>query len=93
MAIKTFKHKGLEKFFISGSKAKIKTAHARKLGLILDQLDASHKVEDMNYPGSNFHLLKGKLKKFHSVHISGNWVVIFRFVGNNAYDVNYLDYY
>ncbi len=47
----------------------------------------------MNYPGSNFHGLKGKLKGFYSVHVSGNWVVIFHFKGNNVYDVDYLDYH
>ena len=47
----------------------------------------------MNYPGSDFHGLKGKRKEFYSVHVSGNWVVIFRFEGGNAYDVDYLDYH
>ncbi len=93
MAIKTFKHKGLKAFFETGTKAKIKAAHAKNLELVLDRLDASFKIEDMNYPGSKFHSLKGNLKGFYSVHISGNWVVIFRFVGGNAYDVDYLDYH
>ena len=79
MAIKTFKHKGLKSFFISGSKAKIKVSHAKSLALILDRLDAAHQPQDMNYPGSDFHALKGDLKGFFSVHVSGNWVVIFRF--------------
>ncbi len=93
MGIKTFKHKVLKKFFNTGSKAKIKPSHVKKLALILDRLDASSEVKDMNYPGSDFHGLEGNLKDFYSVHVSGNWVVIFRFEGNNAYDVNYLDYH
>lgn len=93
MAINSFKHKGLQKFFETGSKARIKTVHAKKIALILDQLDAAHDIRDMQYPGSDFHKLQGKLKAFYSVHVSGNWVIIFRFEGNNAYDVNYLDYH
>ncbi len=93
MAIKTFKNKGLLKFFETGSKAKIKAAHKKKLEIILDRLDASHDPKDMDFPGSDFHKLKGRLKNFYSVHVSGNWVVIFRFDGNNAYDVDYLDYH
>jgi len=93
MAIKTFKHKGLKKFFNTGSKAGITPSHARNLALILDQLDASYKATDMKYPGSDFHGLEGDLKDFYSVHVSGNWVVIFRFEGNNAYDIGYLDYH
>ena len=93
MAIKTFKHKGLKKFFNTDSKAKIKPSHARKLALILDRLDAAYSVQDMKYPGSDFHGLEGNFKNFYSVHVSGNWVVIFRFESNNAYDVDYLDYH
>ena len=93
MTIKTFKNKGLQRFFKTGSKAKIKPSHAKQLALILDRLNTSCKVQDMNYPGSDFHGLKGKLKGFYSVHVSGNWVVIFHFEGNNVYDVDYLDYH
>lgn len=93
MAIKTFKNKGLEKFFITGSKAKILVAHAKRLESLLDRLKASSKPSDMDYPCSDFHKLKGNLKDFYSVHVSGNYVVIFRFEGNDAYDVDYLDYH
>ncbi len=93
MVIKSFKHKGLKKFFETGSKSKIKPIHAKRLKLILDLLDGVTKAQDMNFPGSNFHSLKGKLKKFYSVHVSGNWVVIFQFKNNDVYDVDYLDYH
>jgi len=93
MAIKTFKHKGLEKFFETGSKAKILPSHAKALGRIIDQLDSAYQAQDMNYPGSYFEQLKGKLKAFYSVRVSGNWRVIFRFEGHDAYDVDYLDYH
>jgi toxin HigB-1 len=93
MAIKTFKHKGLKKFFETGTKSKINEAHIKKLELILDLLDSANNVHDMNFPGSNFHPLKGEFKNFYSIHVSGNWVVIFQFKGNDAYDVDYLDYH
>ena len=93
MAIKNFLHVGLEKFYNTGSKAKINAAHAKKLGKILDHLDAAVVIKDMNFPGSGLHRLKGKLKDFYSIHISGNYVVIFRFENGNALDVDYLDYH
>lgn len=93
MAIKSFKHKGLKKFFETGSKAKILPSHAKKLALILDRLDASCIVKDMNYPGSDFHGLEGTLKEHYFVHVSGNWVVTFRFNEGHAWDVDYLDYH
>ena len=93
MTIKTFKHKGLEKFFSTGTRAKITAAHVKKLALILDRLDASQQPHDMNYPGSDFHQLSGKLRGSYSVHVSGNYVVIFRFLKSDVYDVDYLDYH
>ncbi len=91
--IKKFVHKGLEKFFLAGIKSGIQTKHSQKLADILDRLDASCNIKDMNYPGSNLHKLKGKFIDFWSVKISGNWRVIFRFKDNNVFDVNYIDYH
>jgi Plasmid maintenance system killer protein len=47
----------------------------------------------MDYPGSGLHPLKGGLKGFWSVRISGNWRVIFWFENGDAYIVDYLDYH
>lgn len=93
MAIKNFTHKGLEKFFKTGSVKSILPHHKKKIALVLDQLDSANEPKDLNFPGSDFHPLKGKLKSFYSIHVSGNWVIIFRFQNGNAYDVNYLDYH
>ena len=91
--IKSFKHKGLEKFFLTGSKAGIQAAHATKLRLILGRLHASTTPRDMNLPGLFLHELKGKRKGIWSVRVSGNWRVTFRFEGQDATDVNYEDYH
>ncbi len=53
--IKSFKHKGLEEFFYTGSKKGIKPDHAKRLSRILDRLNAAHKIKDINYPGSFLH--------------------------------------
>ena len=50
--IKTFKHKGLEEFFYTGSKKGIRPEHANRLEKILDRLNAASEIKDMNYPGS-----------------------------------------
>ena len=91
--IKNFKHKGLKKLYETGSKQGIKPVHATRLRLILARLDASASAEDMNLPGLGLHSLKGSLKSFWSVSVSGNWRVIFRFENNNAVDIDYLDYH
>lgn len=93
VTIKTFKHRGLKKFFESGSKTGIQAAHAKKINLILDLLNAALDVKDMNFPGSDFHSLKGDFKGFFSVHINGNWTIIFRFENGEARDVDLIDYH
>lgn len=93
MAIKKFRHKGLKKFFVDGTKAGIPTAYVPKIGLILDLLDAAVVVEDMNFPGSDFHALKGNLKGYYSVHVNGNWTIIFQFENGDAFDVDFIDYH
>jgi proteic killer suppression protein len=90
---KTFKHKGLRKFFEFGSKAGIQAAHANKIRRVLDRLNSATEVLDMNAPGYDLHLLKGVFKGFHSVHINGNWTIIFRFENGEAKDVDLIDYH
>jgi proteic killer suppression protein len=91
--IQSFKHKGLEKFFLTGSKAGIQAAHTRKLQLILGRLHASTSPRDMNLPGLYLHELKGDRQGTWSVRVSGNWRVTFQFVGLDAINVNYEDYH
>jgi proteic killer suppression protein len=88
-----FKHKGLERFFITGSKAGIQPQHAERLRLILGRLNASANPKDMNLPGLELHELRGDRKGTWSVKVSGNWRVTFSFVGKNVEDVDYEDYH
>ncbi len=91
--IRSFKHKGLERFFLRGSKAGIQATHASRLRLILARLHASVAPQDMNLPGLYLHELKGTSRGNWSVRVSGNWRVTFKFDGPDAIDVNYEDYH
>ena len=91
--ITSFKHKGLERFFTTGSKAGIQPNHAERLRLIVGRLNASTDPKDMNLPGLDLHELRGDRKGTWSVKVSGNWRVTFTFVGKNAENVNYEDYH
>ncbi len=91
--IKSFDHKGLEKFFYDGNRRGIQPVQAQKIADILDRLDAAIAIPDMNYPGSNLHQLKGNLKGIWSVKVSGNWRLTFKFQDGNAYVVDYQDYH
>lgn len=91
--IKTFAHKGLEVFFLTGNTKGIQAKHSRRLAMILDLLDSARTPSDMNFPGSRLHMLKGNLAGLWSVTISGNWRLTFRFHEGDAYIVDYQDYH
>lgn len=91
--IRSFKHKGIQRFFTQGSTARIRNEHAKRLRLILGRLAASTEPKDMNLPGMQLHELKGKRKGEWSVSVSGNWRITFRFEGVDATEVNYEDYH
>ena len=91
--IKTFRHKGLETFFRTGSKAGIQPAHAKRLRLQLAALDASIDPQGMNLPGWRLHRLTGALAGHWSVTVNGNWRLTFLFEGMDAVLVDYQDYH
>lgn len=91
--IKSFKHKGLEKFYYTGNKKGVRPEHCNRLELILDRLNAANDIKDMNHPGSNLHKLSGDKKDQFAVKVSGNWRNFFEFINGDAYIVNYGDYH
>lgn len=91
--IRSFKHTGLARFFETGSKAGIQSAHGDRLRLILGRLNAAVRVEDMGLPGLRLHPVKGERKGIWAVWVSGNWRVTFRFVGVDADVVDHEDYH
>jgi len=93
LMIKTFRHKGLQRFFETGSKAGIQAAHSARLRLQLAALDQAVKPEDLSAPAWGLHPLKGDLKGHWAITVNGNWRMVFLFDGSDAVLVDYLDYH
>jgi proteic killer suppression protein len=91
--IKSYRHKGLQKFAETGSKAGIRPEHAARLRNLLTALDAAAAPDDLNAPGYNLHPLHGSLKDHWSVWVSGNWRITFTFERTDVILVDYLDYH
>jgi len=91
--IKTFRHRGIERFFRTGSKAGIQAKHAEKLRRQLFALNNATGPQDMNAPGWRLHQLRGELAGHWSIDVSGNWRLTFTFEGNDAVLVDYQDYH
>lgn len=93
MAIKSFRHRGLEDFFYDGTTKGITPKHQRKLSTRLDRLHGATGPEDMNLPGYNLHKLEPKKNNRWAISVSGAWRLTFEFDGDDAIVVDYEQYH
>ena len=91
--IKSFRHKGLKKFFDSASVAGIQPQHAKRLRMQLVALDTATNIDDMDIPGFKLHSLKASDNDRWSVWVNGNWRVTFEFRDSHAFVLDYEDYH
>lgn len=91
--IKSFRHKGLEKYFLTGSVKGIIPEHSAKIQKILTQLNMARDIKDMNAPNYRLHQLKGSMKDLWSVTVKNNWRITFKLENGNAYILDYQDYH
>jgi toxin HigB-1 len=91
--IRSFRHAGLESFFLTGSKAGIQPAHAVKLRRPLTLLNTAKNAKRMDVPGWDLHPLKGTLADHWSVKVNANWRMTFTFEDEQAILVDYQDYH
>jgi len=91
--IKSFKHKGLKRFFESGSAGGIQAKHEKRLRMQLAALDTAKVINDLDIPGYKLHPLKGDKKGIWAITVNGNWRLTFEFSDGNAYLLDYEDYH
>jgi proteic killer suppression protein len=91
--IRSFRHKGLKRFFETGNTSGIKASHAKRLSAILTVLDAAKAVENMRFPLFRLHALKGDQHGRWSVRVNGNWRMTFEFHDSDAHVLDYEDYH
>jgi proteic killer suppression protein len=91
--IVSFKHRGLEQFFESGSTRGIQAKYVTRIRMILARLSSATSPQDMNLPGLVLHELAGQRKGTWSVKVSGNWRITFTFDGVDACNVDLEDYH
>ena len=91
--IRSYRHKGLQRFAQTGSKAGIQPAQAKRLRNLLTALEAASQPADLNAPGYGLHSLHGEFQGHWAVRVSGNWRLTFAFEGEDAILVDYQDYH
>jgi len=91
--IRSFKHRGLKRLYERGDRSQVRSDRLERIEDILARLDVATVPSDLDLPGYELHSLKGKLKGFLAVKVSGNWRIVFRFQDGDALDVNLIDYH
>ncbi len=91
--MRTLRHKGLKRLFEQDDPSGIRADQITRIRDVLAHLDRAERPADLDLPGYRLHALKGDLKGYWSVTISGNWRVIFRFEDGDAFDINLVDYH
>jgi len=91
--IQSFRHKGLRRFYDSGSLAGIQPQHAKRLRMQIAALDSAQVIDDMDIPGFRLHPLKGADRGRWSIWVNGNWRLTFEFRDGQAYVLDYEDYH
>ena len=91
--IRSFRHKGLRRFFEDDDKSKLPSEMVERIRTILTFLDGAGQVQDMSQPTFKLHGLKGELKGFWTVTVRANWRIIFRFEDGDAFDLDFVDYH
>ena len=91
--IVSIQHKGLRLLWTKNDASRLPAQQGKKIRNVLTLLHASERVEDVNYAGANLHPLKGELKGYWAVTVSGNYRIIFKFENGDVYLVDYIDYH
>ncbi len=91
--IVSFRHRGLKRLYERGDRSRVSPQLVDQAEDILGLLDLAKDPEDMDLPGYRLHRLRGNLRGFWSITVSGNWRIVFRFDGGNAFDIDLIDYH
>lgn len=92
--IKTFADKATEMLFCEGEAKGIpRNVWARAIRK-LDMIDNAVDVKDLRVPpGNRLHALQGDKNGFYAISVNDQWRICFRFVGEDAFDVEICDYH
>ena len=91
--IKSFRHRGLQRLYERGDSSRINPILVEKVETALGLLDVAETPEAVNLPGYRLHPLRGDLRGFWSIRVSGSWRLIFRFDDRDVCDVDLVDYH
>jgi toxin HigB-1 len=96
MRLAGFRHKGLRRLYDEDNAKGLSVAVVDKLRKLLFALETAQDIEQIRrFPGWKLHPLKGELKGFWSLTVTGNWRLIFRYddATKTVSDIDLTDYH
>lgn len=91
--IRSFKHRGLKRFYEQDDGSGIRPDLRDTVERILTVLDSAATPQALDIPRYHLHPLKGELKGYWAVTVRANWRIVFRFDGTDPFDVELIDYH
>ena len=91
--IRSFRSRALADLWRKGTSSKIDARLYQRIIRRLEALDAAGAPQEMNFPGYDFHALRGRRPTRHTVHVNGPWCITFEFENGDAYRVDFEQYH
>ena len=92
MPIVRIKNKGLSELWRNGRSARVSPKLQRNAMLIMDYLNRMKSISDC-FGFKGFHRLSGDRKDQFTMHVSGNWCIIFEIQGTDVTILDLEDYH
>ena len=89
--IKSINHKALRRLWETGKSPKLPLDRVNRIMQILEVIDSAQKVpQDFEFFRNwEIYPLKGEWKGYWSLTVKENWRIIFRYVGQDAFELDY----
>jgi proteic killer suppression protein len=92
--IKSFADKHTQELYITGKSKRLPSDILKRAIRRLEYIDLATCIDDLGVPPSNrLHSLKKDRKGQYSISINEQWRICFRFIDEDAYDVEITDYH
>jgi len=90
--IKSFRNKVLYLLFLDDDPSRVPSELVKRCRIRLTALDEAERLEDLNIPGFDFHILRGKPKRY-TIHVNGPWCITFEWREGDAWRVDLVQYH
>ena len=89
-----FRHKALRRFFESGDRSRLPPDMVDRIGRILSALHAARSINEIaSMQSLRLHRLQRDMAAYWAVTVRANWRIVFRVVGDDIDDVDFMDYH